>query len=353
MPIAWKGRVWIWRTSRRRRRRRRSRPAPASAASRTPTSTRRASASPPSRQGRVAPLPQRHHARTATGSRCSSTGARARCACWRWRSSRGARRGAGRLAEGAAALVSFAVCALGDSPLRQPGIALLLGLLVAGCPRILAPSPRRPSAAAGRGPARGPARRDRAAARPGAGAVGRGRRLTAARDAAPASAAPAPRERRAGQSGAAARSPSSAACVELETGTPREPRCAPLRRSRPLLANVGTDVAIGNAETAARPPRGRPRAYGPRCAAPRLVSRARQHEPAARSHWAGSTRPSGTSPSPPSCGRATAACGDGRADPAGADRSRHGAVRSPRALPEHANQSRARRRNRHRSSSHG
>jgi len=148
--------------------------------------------------------------------------------------------------EGAAALIAFAVCAVGDSPLRQPAIALLLGLVLAGCSD---PAPARPAPSS---------RRDTlvrasllvAAALVLAPALSRwiaARRLTAAKEAAPT-------ERSALLTSAARIDPRNGeialeqGLLELEGGDAAA-ALGYLQRSRPLLANVGTDIALGNAET--------------------------------------------------------------------------------------------------------
>lgn len=147
---------------------------------------------------------------------------------------------------GAGSIIAFAVCAAGDSPLRQPGIAVLLALVVAA------------SAAASRSPARFelpprlvPASRLgllAAAALLLAGATGgwlAARRLTAAKEALPDDRAPllASAARLDPKSGEIAL---ETGLLELESGD-AEGALGSLRRSRPLLANAGTDVAIGNA----------------------------------------------------------------------------------------------------------
>jgi tetratricopeptide (TPR) repeat protein len=142
---------------------------------------------------------------------------------------------------GAAALIALAVCAAGDSPLRQPAVALLLGLVLAGCD-----------------PRREPRKRLHFALRAGAlvsaalllaiavGGWMAARRLTAAKEALPSA-------RRALLASAARLDPRSGEALlergllELEEGDAEAATLA-LRRSRALVANVGTDVAIGNAE---------------------------------------------------------------------------------------------------------
>jgi hypothetical protein len=158
----------------------------------------------------------------------------------------------------AAALASFAVCAMGDSPLRQPGPALLLGLAIGACPKTLALP--RPNVALLSSAAR--VALTAASALLLAGSV-RGwiadRRLHAARDAAPG-------EQAALLSSAARLDPGSGEIAlerglrELDLGRP-EAALVELRRSRPLLANVGTDVAIGNAEQLLGDPEAARRAY--------------------------------------------------------------------------------------------
>jgi tetratricopeptide (TPR) repeat protein len=135
---------------------------------------------------------------------------------------------------------------VGDSPLRQPGIAALLGLVLAGCtdapPARLGASARRETAL--RATLLVAAALLLAPALSGWIAA---RRLTAAKEAAPT-------ERRALLASAARLDPRSGeialeqGLLDLESGDP-EAALASLRRSRPLLANVGTDIAIGNAET--------------------------------------------------------------------------------------------------------
>jgi tetratricopeptide (TPR) repeat protein len=141
---------------------------------------------------------------------------------------------------GAAALGAFAICAAGDSPLRQPGVAMVLGLVLAGCEeevgwaRLVRPA---------RVALLGAAALLLAASVSGWMAA---RRLTAAREALPDA-------RRALLASAARLDPGDGevaleqGLLELESGDP-EAALAALQRSRPLLANVGTDVAIGNAE---------------------------------------------------------------------------------------------------------
>ncbi len=151
----------------------------------------------------------------------------------------------GGFGEGAAALLALAVCAVGDSPLRPPGIALLVGLVLAGCtdapPVRLGVSARREVAV--RAVLLVAAALLLAAALAGWIAA---RRLTTAREAAPGA-------RRALLASAARLDPGNGeialeqGLLDLASGDP-EAALAPLRRSRPLLANVGTDIALGNAE---------------------------------------------------------------------------------------------------------
>ena len=143
---------------------------------------------------------------------------------------------------GAASLITLAVCASGDSPLRQPGVALLFGMVLAGAadPAVAASPPRLArvarigllSAAA------------LALAASLGGWLG-ARRLTAAREALPAA-------RRALLASAARLDPWSGEIAlerglfELEEGDAEAAQGA-LERSRELLAGVSVHVAIGNA----------------------------------------------------------------------------------------------------------
>lgn len=143
--------------------------------------------------------------------------------------------------EGAAALGAFALCALGDSPLRQPALVLVLGVVVG----------------AARGASRAPrVRRPTEIAALAACAVGLAyasaawvadRRVAAARDALP-------EDRLRALSAAIRLDPTNGEALLdrglLVTATERptlDLALADLRRSRALLANVGTDVALGNA----------------------------------------------------------------------------------------------------------
>ena len=148
---------------------------------------------------------------------------------------------------GAAALSAVALCAAGDSPLRQPGLVLLLGLVLGGCAD---PAPALASTER--------SRRLGKLLRAGlllasawllAVSVSTwmgSRRLTAAREALP-------EERRALLASAARLDPRSGEIAlerglfELSSGD-AEAALVALRRSLALLANVGTEVAIGNAE---------------------------------------------------------------------------------------------------------
>lgn len=146
--------------------------------------------------------------------------------------------------EGAAALAALAGCAAGDSPLRQPGVVLLLGLVLAGCAD--------PAGTRAAGPPLRPALRLglllAAAWLLSISVSGwlAARRLTSARSALPG-------ERSALLDGAARLDPRSGeialarGLLALETGD-AEAALPELRRARRLLANVGTDVALGNAE---------------------------------------------------------------------------------------------------------
>lgn len=161
---------------------------------------------------------------------------------------------------GAAAIAAVAVCAAGDSPLRQPGVVLVLGLVLGGCadpwPDI-APNER--------------SRKLGALARVGlllAAAwllavsvstwIG-ARRLTAAKEALPG-------ERRALLAAAARVDPRSGeialerGLLELSSGD-AEAALVALRRSWSLLANIGTEVAIGNAEASLGRPEAAIEAY--------------------------------------------------------------------------------------------
>jgi hypothetical protein len=155
-------------------------------------------------------------------------------------------RRAGARAE-AATLIAFAVAALADSPLRQPAALAPVMLALASAPRTLrlpVPSGRAVAAVAV------PGLLAAAALIPLAGASWFGARLaTEARDADPV-------RKIALLSRAAAVDPRSgevafaAGVAELELGQP-DAAIAELERSRPLLPQVATDVAIGNAHLVA------------------------------------------------------------------------------------------------------
>lgn len=141
--------------------------------------------------------------------------------------------------EGAAALLAFAVCAAGDSPLRQPSVALLLGLTLAAAPDR---APRLP----GRALAGAALAACAWLLALSAGGWLAARKLTAAKEAPP--------EVRASLLARAAKlDPRSGeiavdqGLLALAEGDGEAARIA-LQRGRALLANVGTDVALGNAE---------------------------------------------------------------------------------------------------------
>lgn len=145
----------------------------------------------------------------------------------------------------AGACAAFALCAAGDSPLHQPAIVLLLSLLVASSPRrwrIGASVPRALSLVM--------------TALLLALAVGgwlSARLETRARDAAPALRRSL-LERAAALDGRDGQVWLSLGLDHLETGEPKE--AVPLlERSRERLANVGTDIALGNAWMEAGQPR--------------------------------------------------------------------------------------------------
>ncbi|MFT3773446.1 MAG: O-antigen ligase family protein [Minicystis sp.] len=149
--------------------------------------------------------------------------------------------------EGAAALAAFAICAAGDSPLRQPGLVMVLALVLAGCV-----DPSRTGSRLAIPPRLTPHLRlglllaSAWLLSIAAGTWLAARRLTAAKESLPAA-------RRALLASAARLDPRSGeialerGLLDLESGDP-EAALPALRRSRALLANVGTDVALGNAE---------------------------------------------------------------------------------------------------------
>jgi tetratricopeptide (TPR) repeat protein len=242
ISLAWQGRVWIWKTS------------AAAALAAAPAGAGLggfAHAYLDAQGRRLAPLPPReasHRFVNATTAHCDwievlvdggpvALILLALSVAW---SALGAAR-AGWYG-GAAALTAFAVCALGDSPLRQPGLVLLLGLVVSGAPRSLS-LPRGPLAlTVGRGVVLAACGLLLAGATRGWVAQ---RRLTAA-------LAAAPEEQGALLASAARLDPTSGEIAlerglrALDLGHPDE-ASSELRRSRVLLANVGTDVALGNA----------------------------------------------------------------------------------------------------------
>jgi tetratricopeptide (TPR) repeat protein len=155
-----------------------------------------------------------------------------------------------RYAAGAASLVACAVCAVADSPLRQPAIVIVVALLFAALPSqreaAVTTSWRRRApllvALAACGLALPVAARSYLAAR----------LRTQALDALPAARLPllAKSARLDPGSGESAL---DLGLARLEADDP-EGALSALRRSRALLANVGTSIAIGNAELA----RGKP-----------------------------------------------------------------------------------------------
>ena len=152
-------------------------------------------------------------------------------------------RRAGARAE-AATLIAFAVSAIADSPLRQSGAVIPMALALACAPRTVRLAPR-PVLGRVVSPALGLLAA--AALLPIAGSTWLGARLaTAARDADPD-------RKLALLSRAAAIDPRSGAIAfalglaHLERGEPVA-ALVDLERSRPLLAQVGNEVAIGNAQ---------------------------------------------------------------------------------------------------------
>ena len=151
-------------------------------------------------------------------------------------------RRAGARAE-AATLIAFAISALADSPLRQPAVLLPVALALASAPRTLrlsSDSPRRSAAI----PALGLLAA--AALLPIAGASWFGAHLaTAARDENP--------ERKIALLSRAAQIDPRSGEIAFALGVAHLERGEPiaalsnLERSRPLLPQVATDVAIGNA----------------------------------------------------------------------------------------------------------
>ncbi|APR83671.1 TPR repeat protein [Minicystis rosea] len=149
--------------------------------------------------------------------------------------------------EGAGALFALAVCAAGDSPMRQPGLVLLVGLVLGACTD-LAGNKARSRAPAALAPTLRAGLLLASAWLLAVSVSGwiASRRLTAAKEALPEA-------RRALLASAARLDPRSGEIAlerglfELASGD-LEAALAGLRRSRTLLANVGTDVAIGNAE---------------------------------------------------------------------------------------------------------
>jgi tetratricopeptide (TPR) repeat protein len=243
IPLAWKGRTWIWRTS------------AAAAVAALPAGAGLggfAHAYLAAQGPRLARLPPKEASRTfvnATTAHCDwlevlvDSGPMGLVLLALALGSGGISSLRTRWLPGAAALLSFAVCALGDSPLRQPGVVLILGLALGGLARTVvleAPARLLPMVRVALLAATALLLADSAR-----GFIGQ-RRLTAARDAAPD-------EQRALLAGAARVDPRSGEIAlerglrELDLGHP-EAALVELRRSRALLANVGTDVAIGNAE---------------------------------------------------------------------------------------------------------
>jgi tetratricopeptide (TPR) repeat protein len=152
----------------------------------------------------------------------------------------GARR---RWPEGAASLVAFAVCAAGDSPLRQPAISLVVGLTLAATPRAWSLGAARSS---GVSMARWGTLAASAWMLVAAGRTWIAERcVSAARDLLPV-------ERRSALARATRIDPSSGeialelGLAELDVGD-AQAAVRDLSRSRALLANVGTFVALGNA----------------------------------------------------------------------------------------------------------
>ncbi|RLB59316.1 MAG: hypothetical protein DRI90_15560 [Deltaproteobacteria bacterium] len=139
---------------------------------------------------------------------------------------------------GAATVLAVAVCTLGDAPLRQPAVIAILCLVLAATPRL---QPRRGDLVLAVATLVAVAVLLPTAASSWLGA----RRLTAAREL--------PLADRLARLGAAVKAePQSGelalalGLAHLEVGEPQA-ALADLERSRGLLANLGTDVAIGNA----------------------------------------------------------------------------------------------------------
>jgi tetratricopeptide (TPR) repeat protein len=155
-------------------------------------------------------------------------------------------------AEGAVALFAFALCAAGDSPLRQPAVALLLGPTLAGAAEPAPRLPRRVLAGAALAACA-------ALLAISVGGLLASRALTAAKEATP--------EARGALLARAARLDPRSGEIAVDQGllalAEGDPEAAlgALQRSRVLLANVGTDVAIGNAEVLLGRPERAVRAY--------------------------------------------------------------------------------------------
>lgn len=148
---------------------------------------------------------------------------------------------------GMGALLAWSLCAVGDSPLRQPGITLILGLVLAGCP-----APRTLDM--------GRLREGRSLARMQIAFLAATglllwastrtwigeRRLAASPRLAP--------DRQQALLASAARLDPTSGEIALERGLraldlgQATLALTELQRSRRLLANVGTDIAIGNAQ---------------------------------------------------------------------------------------------------------
>jgi tetratricopeptide (TPR) repeat protein len=165
----------------------------------------------------------------------------------------------------AAALVAFAVCAAGDSPLAQPGIVIPFALVLGASSSDLNPKTAQlqPPIQKARRPIRLPYPRAIGAIALGcaalllaaAAATWLGsRKLTRAREGL------LPEERLAALASAAKLDPRSGEAAlalglaHLEIGDPQH-ALRELERSRALLANIGTDIAIGNAHLLAGGPR--------------------------------------------------------------------------------------------------
>jgi tetratricopeptide (TPR) repeat protein len=153
-------------------------------------------------------------------------------------------RRAGARAE-AATLIAFAVSAIADSPLRQPGVLIPVALALACAPRTVRLALTAPVTGRVASPAVGLL--VAAVLLPFAGSTWLGARFaTAARDADPD-------RKLALLSRAAEIDPRSGeiafalGLAHLERGEPAA-ALADLERSRPLLAQVGSEVAIGNAQ---------------------------------------------------------------------------------------------------------